>query len=128
MFLIDSGLEPSAVHSGFFKGAPQGFGLPVMAVDHGNVVQALAVGVPFTDAAGDVVCFIVETVESSELRLWPVCAGHFRRNQWDVVVVSVMGLQEVLGEVIGETKDFAGVAVVEPQDSGASTGLYAGAG
>ena len=45
-----------------------------------------------------------------------------------MVVIRILGLQEVPSEVVGEAEDFSGVAVVESQDSGTPTRLNARAG
>lgn len=127
-FLAGVVFQPGMRNTFSFKRPLQGVGLPGVAVDHRDVVERLAVLLPFADAAGDVVGFVVEGVEFAERRWRAASAGHFRGDQGDVVVVGALGLQEVLGKVVGVAEDFAGVAVIQFQDGGAATGLDAGAG
>lgn len=79
----------------------------MVAVDYGNGVEELAVLVPFANAAGDVVGFVVKGVELARLRFWPAGASYVWGDQGGVVV-GVLGLQEVFGKVVGVIEDFEG--------------------
>ena len=127
-FFVGIAFKPGVGDIFPLEGPLQCVGLPGVAVNYRDVVERFAVLVPFADAAGDVVDFIFEGVELAECRWGPTGAGYFRGDQGDMVVVGVLGLQEVFGEIVGEAKDFPRIAVVEPEDGGASTGFNARAG
>ncbi|KAF0807025.1 hypothetical protein A6D6_01024 [Alcanivorax xiamenensis] len=84
------------------------FGQPVMAVDHGGGIKGQVVLVPFVNAAGDIVAFVVNGIELVRLRFWPAGASHVWGDQGDVVIVGVLGLQEVFGKVVDIIEDFEG--------------------
>lgn len=119
---------PGARHAGIFQRALQGFRLPVVAINHSDIVQGQAVDVPFTDATSDVAGFVVEVIEPAELRRGTAGASNFWSNEGYMVVIRVLSLQEVLSEVVGKTEYLSGVAVVESEDGGTATGLNACAG
>lgn len=80
-FLAGVVFQPGVGNAYGFQCPLQGFCLPGVAVNHRDVIERLTVLVPFADAAGDVVGFVVEGVEFAELRCRAAGTGHFRGDE-----------------------------------------------